>query len=239
MPEEELSTGEELEEQVDQDPDAPTEPRMVIRRFNGDDYEMPEHLARVWDERNTTFERRLDEQARRIRSEIQAQPQPPRQEPHTQQNWTDEDAEWYGSPSQVWARKEAQLRQEFDQRLYLEEQRRAFWSDFWTEHSDLRGKELIVRAVFNESLPAMRDMTPEEGRRYTAEKVREMIGDSRPQTSRRPLSDKQVTSEPSRPPGPARRTQPPEEGPTTLAATIRAVQESKRRASHFDLTRNK
>jgi len=238
VPEEELPTGEELEEPLDPGEDAPTEPRMVIRRFNGDDYEMPEHLARVWDERNTSFERRLDEQARRIRSE-QPPPQQQRQEPRTQQNWTDEDAEWYGSPSQVWARKEAQLRQEFDQRLYLEEQRRAFWSDFWTEHSDLRGKELVVRAVFNESLPAMRDMSPEEGRRYTAEKVREMIGDTRPQTSRRQLSDRQVTSEPSRPPGPTRRTPPPDEGPKTLADTIRAVQESKRRASHLDLTRTK
>ena len=231
--------GEDVELPVEPDEESQPEVRLVTRKFNGDDYEMPEHLAKAWDERNAAYVKQLSDQAERIRRETAQQFQQ-RQQPAPTQDSQNPDAEWYESPSRVWARNEERLRNEFEQRLQIEEQRRVFWSDFWTENPDLVGKAVIVRAVLNENLGAMRDMSQEDGRAALASATRALLGsDSEPPRTRKPLPERQATSEPSRPPSPARRTPPREEGPNSVAASIRALQSQKRRASQFTFDKEK
>lgn len=235
MDQEDFPTEEEGQElPVDPGDEPQPEVRLVTRKYNGNEYEMPEHLAEVWDQRNQAYVRQLSEQADRIRRESFQQAPPQRHDtpPPGQQDF---DTEWYASPNQAWERRERQLRQEFAEELDRRESQRIFWNDFRDENPDLRGKDTIVRAVLQEKLPEMRYMSAEEGRVYLAEATRALINGDTPPAKRTPApSTRQVDSPPARPPGPARRSLAPQAESGSLQDSIRAMQAAKRRAVNFD-----
>lgn len=226
-----IRTDDHDEEELPVEPEEEQQPevRLVTRTYEGNEYEMPEHLARVWDERNAAYVRKLSEQAERIRREAlqtreAPQPRPPQPE-------VDPDTEWYASPSQKEARLRAELRQEFQADLDRREAQREFWNDFWLENPDLRGKNLVVRAAFQELLPGGAHMTPEEFRENMAATVRSQLGIGPAPKRTQTTSDRPVTSAPARGPAPAPRRSPAqEEPPSSLQSTIRAMQEAKRKA---------
>lgn len=238
MDQEDFPTEEEGQElPVDPSDEPQPEVRMVTRKYNGDEYEMPEHLAEVWDKRNESYVRQLSEQAERIRREALQQTQPRQQQAPPDQQ--DPDTEWYASPSQAWAKREYQLRQEFQEELDRREAQRVFWSDFRSENPDLAGKDTIVRAVLQEKLQEMRYMSAEEGRAYLAEATRSLLNGDTPRVRRTPTSDRPVNSAPARPSQPRQQKAPPQEEEGSLQASIKAMQAAKRRHAQFNFPEKK
>jgi len=228
--------GQELPIESGEEPQS--EVRMVTRKFNGDEYEMPEHLAQVWDERNASYVRQLTEQAERIRREA-LQQTPPRQQ-QAPPDPQDPDTEWYAAPSKMWEIKERQLRQELVEELDRREAQRVFWSDFRSENPDLAGKDTIVRAVLNERLNEMRYMSAEEGRAYLAEATRSLLNGDTPRVTRRTTtSDRPVDSPPARTSQPRQQKAPPKEETGSLQASIKAMQAEKRRHAQFNFPEKK
>lgn len=225
---------EEFETVEDQSEDTQPEVQMVRIRYAGSTYEVPEHLADVWAKREEEFQRKLSEQGRelgqlrqqtQVPSPVQTRPEPPQE---------DEDLAFFQSPSETIKRREAalreSLREEFRQEQAILVQRQQYWSQFYTENPDLRGREKLVNAVVSQEYENLKDLPPNESRVRLAEAIASLLGTKKPDAEDSvPLTRKPVQAErPGNPPAP-RKPAPPAKD-ITLSEELRMRSEARRRA---------
>lgn len=230
------ATDEPMEDPVDQPEEAQPEVQFVRIRYNGDTYEVPEHLADAWQRREDDFNRKLSDQATSLRSRWEAsreaQPQPERQPAASQ----DEDLEFFQSPTQAFQRRMAAEREQLKKELREEYQqtsiREKYWGAFYSKNPTLVGKEWLVDALVNRDYNNLKDLSAEESHRLLAEAAQSVLGNAQPET-KRTLSERRAQPErPSnpRPQAPKRAEEPPQK--LGLSAALNARAEARRRATY-------
>jgi len=149
----------------------------------------------------------------------------------------DWDKELYSNPKKVFSDFRDQLTNEIRQEMandYRTDQAlRSFWTSFYEENKDLRGKELLVNAVFQDALKDIGDLPMAQARDKLSERVHDEIvklGGSPPRNDgKRSASERTLVESGS---GPARRgrTDKSEEPniPRSLSALIRSRQKARR-----------
>ena len=213
----------------------PSEPVFVNIRYAGQSYQVPEHIADAWQKREEEFNKKLSTQGAEL-GQLRRQVRQPEPESVPQVPAEDEDLAFFQSPSKTIAQREArlreQLKQELRQELTVEQQRQAYWSQFYQENPELKARERLVNFIVAEQYEALKDLSPAESQREIARLARETLGAPAPEG--KPLPVKQAVTE--RPSNPRHQRQAPQELQTPrltgLSAELAARAERRRRAQY-------
>lgn len=206
------------------------EPEWQTFSYGGKEFKTQEDLTAYIDE--------LQEQRRQ-------QPAPQRQEPQQQRQETkppagdgeiDWDKELYTDPKSAMTRFgdhiRKQVRQEMTAEYRAEQTMNKFWENFYSANPDMKGKELIVKAVFDRDLPKIGELPIPDaltalGKSVTAE-VQKLGGKPRPSGQETSERNRTLVESGSgaaqRRGGGDRQSQAEKDPPSSLSAIIRQRQ---------------
>lgn len=213
-----------------------SEPVFVNIRYQGQSYQVPEHIADAWQKREEEFNKKLSTQGAEL-GQLRRQARQPEPEPVQQAPTEDEDLAFFQSPSKAISQREArlreQLKQELRQELTVEQQRQAYWSQFYQENPELKSRERLVNFIVAEQYDSLKDLSPADSQREIARMARETLGSPAQET--KPLPNRQaVTERPSQSrPQPRQVPQEPSQPRLTgLSAELAKRAEQRRKAQY-------
>jgi hypothetical protein len=219
----------------DDDDTAQAAPALVTVKISGKTFQVDPDMAAALTEREDSFNRRFSEQGhelgelRRTVQGLTVRTAPADPEP-------DPDIEFYSAPSKAVEKRLQAEREKIVQQVrdeYTRERaRERFWADFYGDHRDLVGKEVVVEAVVLREWDDLKDRPGHEARQVLATKVREVLGaPAKEPSSRKALQATTIVTE--RPAQGARQATRPavEESPRTLSAVLRKRAAARREAA--------
>lgn len=142
--------------------------------YKGKEFKTQEEVTSYIDELQQQRETQRQEPVREQRQE------PARQEPAAKRRAgesIDFDKELYTDPKKVFGQFrdeiKAEIQQEMTDKYNADQTMREFWSSFYTENKDMKGKEILVDAVFQRALKDIGELPIGKAKEELASRVRE------------------------------------------------------------------
>jgi hypothetical protein len=209
-------------------PSPPDAPKLVSVRWQGQEFQMPEHAAQAWQEREQTLSRQGQELGDLRRRSQPAQPAQPR----------DPEAEWNQRINTLWFENPAEAAKLLEERAYRriageyrqDQAMRTFWDEFDRKHGDLREDRWVVEATMSRNWEALADLPHAQAQDKLADLTRNEIlrlaRKAKPADTNGNGAPPRHLAEPAsgdRPP--TRRSEDDDDrGPKTLSDAIRSIQ---------------